>query len=387
MRIFFSTILYLFLYNTAMWGQVQPAATRTDVYLPLLKGKNVALVVNHTSLVGPQHLVDTLLRSGIHITRIFAPEHGFRGKANAGELVNDSVDTRTGIPIKSLYGKRKKPSPEALDSVDVVVFDIQDVGTRFFTYINTLLYVAEACAEHNVELVVLDRPNPNGHYIDGPMLEPPYKSFVGLIPVPLVHGCTVGELAKMYQGECWIHAADSLRLTVIPMENYTHQTFYAPPVKPSPNLPDMRSILLYPSICLFEGTKFSVGRGTDYPFQQFGSPDFPAGDTSFIPVPNAGASEPLHKGQVCYGFNLNTVPVDTLFSRARLDLSWLMLCFQKSPRKDDFFLKNNFFNNLAGNIALRVQIEQGTSEAEIRASWQPGLAAFRELRTRYLLYP
>ena len=368
-------------------AQVQPGADCTDEYIPLLAGKRVALVVNHTSLIDTVHLADSLKNIGMDIRLIFAPEHGFRGTATAGELVKDGVDLKTGIPIKSLYGKSKKMAQNDLLNIDIVVFDIQDVGARFFTYISTLLYVAEACAENNVPLIVLDRPNPNGHYLDGPILEAPYKSFIGVVPIPIVHGCTMGELAQMYKGERWIQSADSLQLTVIPVTFYTHHTFYAPPVKPSPNLPDMRSILLYPSICLFEGTKLSVGRGTNHPFQIFGYPDFPAGDTTFIPTDNAGVKDPPHKDLVCNGFDLSHTNVDTLYAMNRIDLSWLLLFFQKSPRKDDFFLTNGFFNKLAGNRTLRVQVEQGMSAEEIRASWQPNLTLFKQMRAKYLLYP
>jgi uncharacterized protein YbbC (DUF1343 family) len=380
-------LIILLLFQCLLHAQPTPGAECTDEYLPLLMGKKVGLVVNHTSLIGNTHLADSLRTAGVDVRLIFAPEHGFRGTANAGELVKDGMDVRTGIPIKSLYGKSKKPSKKDLDNLDVVVFDIQDVGTRFFTYISTLLYIAEACSENDVALMVLDRPNPNGHYIDGPILEKPYESFIGTTPLPIVHGCTVGELARMYQGEHWIKKADKLRLTVVPVAFYDHQTYYAPPVKPSPNLPDMRSILLYPSICLFEGTKFSVGRGTDYPFQIFGAPDFEAGDTTFTPLPNAGATDPPHKGKRCIGFNLQSRPIDSLFAQGRLDLSWLLYCFEKSPRKDDFFLKTGFFNLLAGNRTLRVQVEQSMQEAEIRASWQAGLESYRILRRKYLLYP
>ncbi len=368
-------------------AQPAPGAECTDEYFPVLQGKKIALVVNHTSLIGTTHLADSMRGVGLDVRLIFAPEHGFRGTANAGELVKDGLDVRTGIRIKSLYGKSKKPSKKDMEDIDVVVFDIQDVGTRFFTYISTLLYVAEACAENRVALLVLDRPNPNAHYVDGPVLEKTYESFVGTTSIPLVHGCTVGELARMYQGERWIKKADQLQLIVVPVAFYDHQTYYEPPVKPSPNLPDMRSILLYPSICLFEGTKFSVGRGTDFPFQIFGAPDFPAGDTTFTPQPNAGAAEPPHKGTLCYGFDLRNRPLDSLFAKRSIDLSWLLYCFEKSPRKDNFFLKNGFFNLLAGNHALRVQVEQGTKEAAIHASWETGLAAYRSMRARYLLYP
>jgi uncharacterized protein YbbC (DUF1343 family) len=362
-------------------------ADRMEVYLPLLEGRRVALVVNHTAQVGPAHLVDTLLRWGVHVTAIFAPEHGFRGSAEAGEDIHDGHDVRTGVPVVSIYGKKKKPSAADLAGVDVVVFDIQDVGARFFTYISTLYYVAEACAEQHKRLIVLDRPNPNGHYVDGPLLEPEHCSFIGMVPVPVVHGCTVGELAQMFRGEGWINLAQCLDLEVIACENYTHDTRYTLPVKPSPNLPDQRSVLLYPTICLFEGTKVSVGRGTDTPFQRFGYPGFPKGDIEFVPCPNAGAATPLHMGKFCAGFDVSDVSLDFLYERPGLDVSLLLYFFEHSPRQDDFFLSNGFFTLLAGTKKLREQVEVGCTEAEIKESWAPDLALYRKMRAKYLLYP
>jgi uncharacterized protein YbbC (DUF1343 family) len=367
-------------------GQVTVGAERMDTLLPLLEGRRVALVVNHSSLVGTVHLADTLLRRGVRIQRIFAPEHGFRGLAEAGETVRDQVDTRTGIALVSLYGKKKKPTQADLADVDVVVFDIQDVGVRFYTYSTTLLHVAEACAAHGVRLVVLDRPNPNGHYVDGPVLVSSLRSFVGRVPVPIVHGCTLGELLAMSVGEGWIDDAKRLDYQVVTCLGYTHSTRYDLPVRPSPNLPDQRSVLLYPSVCLFEGTKVSVGRGTDTPFQRFGYPEFPAGAVEFVPCPNPGAKNPLYEGQFCAGFDLSAEPLDSLYAAARVDLTWLLLFFEKSPRKDDFFLKSGFFDQLAGTRALRVQVESGNSAAQIRTSWQPELERYRATRRRYLRY-
>lgn len=358
-----------------------------EEYLPQLAQRRIALVVNHTSLVGSTHLADTLLARGVNVRLIFAPEHGFRGRADAGEHINDTIDQKTGIPVRSLYGKKKKPAPADLDSIDLVIFDIQDIGVRFYTYIHTLYYVEEACGQYRKPLMVLDRPNPNGHYTDGPIFDSIYRSFLGIAPLPIVHGCTVGELAKMYKGECWMMAADSLNLTVIPCKNYTHTTPYAPPVKPSPNMPDYKSVLLYPGICLFEGTKVSVGRGTSAPFQWFGYPDFPKGDTTFTPVTNEGATHPLYNGQLCKGFNLSGIPVDSLYAQAHLDLSWLLFFYHNIPDTSDFFLKNGFFELLTGNRSLRIQIQEGMTEKEIRAAWQPGLERYRETRKRYLLYP
>lgn len=378
---------FILAHVAAVFAQPIPGAWSMEDYLPQLAGKRVALVVNHTSLVGKIHLADTLLARGVNIRTIFAPEHGFRGKADAGAHISDTIDHKTGVQVRSLYGKKKKPAAADLDSIDVVVFDIQDIGVRFYTYIHTLFYVAESCAQYHTALMVLDRPNPNGHYTDGPIFDPVYKSFIGITPLPIVHGCTVGELARMYKGECWMLAADSLELTVITCKNYTHDTRYEPPVKPSPNMPDYRSVLLYPGICLFEGTKVSVGRGTAVPFQWFGYPDFPAGDTIFTPMPNEGATNPLYNGKVCNGIYLGQVPVDTLFERRKMDLSWLLYFYHNSLDVKDFFLENGFFDLLTGNRSLRIQIEECMTEKEIRSAWQPGLERYREIRKNYLLYP
>ncbi len=367
-------------------GRVIVGAERTEVYLPLLAGKQVGLVVNPTARVGTTHLLDTLLQRGVCVTRIFAPEHGFRGEEEAGEEVRNGSDVRTGTPVLSLYGRKKKPSTEDLAHVDVLIFDIQDVGARFYTYISTLFYLLEAAAENNKPLIVLDRPNPNGRVVDGPLLEPQLESFVGIAPLPVAHGCTVGELARYFIGEDWIWHGPKPELTVIPCLNYTHRTPYDLPVRPSPNLPDMRSILLYPSICLFEGTVVSVGRGTDTPFQLVGHPDFPLTDFCFIPACNPGAKSPLYDNQRCYGYDLRALPLDSLRQMDRLDLRWLLDFYCEFPDKSRFFLKNNFFNLLAGTPDLRRQIELGSSEEEIRASWQPGLDFFKAVRTPYLLY-
>jgi uncharacterized protein YbbC (DUF1343 family) len=384
-------IAFIFLLFVPNWllGQdtLRMGSERMDTLLPLLQGKRVGLVVNHTSLVGQTHLVDTLLALGVAVQVIFAPEHGFRGQAEAGATIKDSIDNKTGIQLISIYGKKKKPSLKDLQQVDIVVFDIQDIGVRFYTYISTLLYVAEACAAHEKPLIVLDRPNPNGHYVDGPVLQTSLRSFVGVVPIPIVHGCTVGELARMYKGERWLDAADRLDLCVITCLGYTHATRYAPPVKPSPNMPDIRSILLYPSICLFEGTKVSVGRGTDLPFQRFGYPDCPVGMYSFTPVPNSGSVDPPYNNRVCYGFDLSTLSLDSLYTQRQIDLQWYLLMFQKSPRKDDFFLSSGFFDKLAGTHSLRTQIESNNSPAQIRSTWMTDLAQYKKMRKQYLLYP
>lgn len=367
--------------------RVVVGAERLDLYLPMLAGKQVGLVVNPTARVGATHLLDTLLARGVCVTRIFAPEHGFRGEEEAGEEVRNGLDVRTGTPVISLYGRKKKPSTTDLAFVDVVIFDIQDVGARFYTYISTLFYVLEACAANDKPILVLDRPNPNGHLVDGPLLEPDLESFVGIAPLPLAHGCTVGELARYFTGEDWIWKGPRPSLTVVPCLHYTHHTPYDLPVKPSPNLPDSRSVLLYPSICLFEGTVASVGRGTDTPFQLIGHPDFPVQDFCFIPRCNTGAKSPLFDNQRCYGYDMRGISIDSLRARSELDLHWLLDFYCEYPDKSRFFLKNNFFDMLAGTPELRRQIELGTSEAEIRASWQPGLDFFKSVRKPYLLYP
>ena len=359
---------------------------RLDVLLPLLEGKQVGLVVNHTSKVGERHLVDTLHQLGVCIARIYVPEHGFRGAAEAGELLNDDQDGRTAAPIVSLYGKKKKPAPGDLDGVDVVVFDIQDVGARFYTYISTLYYVLEACAEQEKPVIVLDRPNPNGHYVDGPVLDMRLSSFVGIAPLPIVHGCTMGELARLFAGECWIHEPYQLDLQVITCENYTHHTPYRLPVRPSPNLPNARSILLYPSICLFEGTQVSIGRGTDWPFQVLGTPDFPSDSFWFVPRPNPGSKYPPHEGWVCKGLDLREIPLDSLRAQGKIDLRYLLEFYRQYPGKDSFFLSNGYFELLAGTQSLREQIVAGKTEAEIRATWEEDLAAFKKIRRKYLLY-
>ncbi len=368
-------------------SQITTGAARMDVLLPLLRGKKVALVVNHTALVGQTHLVDTLLGAGVALKRIFAPEHGFRGAAEAGETVKDGRDAKTGLPIISLYGKKRKPEAADLADVDIVVFDIQDVGARFYTYISTLFYVLEACAEQDKAALVLDRPNPNGHYVDGPVLDPQLSSFVGIAPIPIVHGCTVGELAGMFKGEGWIKSSRNLRLSKILCQQYSHKTPYTLPVKPSPNLPDMRSILLYPSLCLFEGTTASLGRGTETPFQLIGHPDFPDRSFSFVPRSVPAAAAPPQLGNTCYGVDFRSLPVDRLQQQHQLDLKALLHFYKQFPKDKPFFLANNFFDKLAGTPLLRQQILEGKTEKAIRASWAPGLAAYKVMRKKYLLYP
>jgi uncharacterized protein YbbC (DUF1343 family) len=359
-------------------------AERLAQYLPQLQGQRVGLVINQTSRVGNSYLVDTLRARGVNVTAIFAPEHGFRGEAADGATITDGRDARSGVPVRSVYGKTKKPTPEMLADVDVLVFDIQDVGARFYTFISTLHYVMEAAAEQNKAVLVLDRPNPNGDLVDGPLLEPAHKSFVGLDPLPIAHGLTVGELARMINQEKWLAGGRQCRLTVVPMQKgYTHATAYHLPVRPSPNLPTDHAVALYPSICLFEGTNVSVGRGTNAPFEVIGSPSQPASRPyAFTPAPNAGSPTPPMKGQRCNGLDLATAPTR---EKGGLVLRYLLDFYQQSTDKEHFFGK--YFEELSGTDALRQQIIAGKSEAAIRATWEPGLRKYRALRKKYLLYP
>ena len=366
-------------------GRIHVGADRTDRFIPLLRGKRVAVVTNQTGMIGPVHLVDSLLSIGVDITMVFAPEHGFRGEASAGEHVADERDRRTGLPLVSLYGKNKKPSPAQLADVDILLFDIQDVGVRFYTYISTLHYVMEAAAEQDKPVIVLDRPNPNGFYMDGPVLDTAFRSFVGMHPVPLVHGMTIGEYARMINGEGWLKGGVQCDLTVIPCTGYDHATYYELPVKPSPNLPNMAAVYLYPALGLFEGTIVSVGRGTSKPFQCIGFPGCTLGDYTFTPRAVPAAKDPPHRDQACTGLDLSSF--GEVYSRAdpRLSLQWLTGMYNASPDKAKFF--NAFFNKLAGNATLRHAVEQERTEEEIRASWQQDLVAFRRMRKPYLLYP
>ncbi len=381
--------------SLAAFSQPKPAenqrviigAEQIETLLHFICDKQTALVVNHSSLIGSTHLVDSLYDIGCCVTRIFAPEHGFRGGADAGETVADGQDIRTGIPIVSIYGNKKKPSCEDLEGIDVVVFDIQDVGARFYTYISTMFYMMEACAENGKQIIILDRPNPNGHYVDGPVLDMRFSSFIGIAPLPVVHGCTVGELARLFAGEYWTSHADQIDLQVIPCKNYTHNTPYDLPVGPSPNLPNTRAALLYPSLCFFEGTQVSLARGTAYPFQMVGHPEYPDSSFSFVPRRGFAARYPPQEGNVCYGMDFRDIPLDTLRRMDSLNLSILLDFFWRMPNQESFFLPNRFFDLLAGNNTLRQQIMDCKSEAEIRASWQYDLKLFKEIRKKYLLYP
>lgn len=361
-----------------------PGAAQTTNYLPLLKGKRVALLVNQTATIGSTHLVDTLLKLKVDIKKIFSPEHGFRGQADAGEKVGNSTDKNTGLPVISLYGQHRKATAADLQDVDVLIFDVQDVGARFYTYISSLQELMESAAENNKQLIVLDRPNPNGDYVDGPILDTTFKSFVGMQPIPVVHGMTVGEYARMLNGEGWLSKKVQCHLKVIPCENYTHHSFYRLPIAPSPNLPNMAAVNLYTSICFFEGTPISLGRGTSKPFQLFGSPLFPEKGFSFTPRSVAGAKNPPLKDQLCYGFDLSEAPEAAPAKGRKIALKWLLEAYRLYPEKDKFFTP--FFNKLAGNAQLQQQIKSGVSEADIRKSWEPGLARFKAIRAKYLLY-
>ncbi|MBT0608855.1 exo-beta-N-acetylmuramidase NamZ family protein [Aequorivita echinoideorum] len=369
-------------------------AAQPQLYIPMLAEKNVGVVANQTSVIIDEvtsaddntkkittHLVDFLVDNSIKVSKVFAPEHGFRGTADAGEHVKDGIDKKTGVPLISLYGNNKKPTPQQLEGIDVVVFDIQDVGARFYTYISTLHYVMEACAEAGIPVIIFDRPNPNGHYIDGPILEKENESFVGMHPIPVVHGMTIGEYAQMINGEGWLKNKAKCKLSVIKMENYTHQTSYSLPIKPSPNLPNDQAINLYPSLCFFEGTFINAGRGTDMQFQIFGAPSLPTSKYTFeyTPKSNEGAKDPKFKGQLCNGKDLRKEP-----KLSKINLEWLIDAYNANGKKKEFF--NSFFVKLAGTDKLQKQIESGMSAEEIRNSWKEGLAGFMKIRQKYLLY-
>lgn len=369
----------------AVYGQTC-GADQPEKYLSLLKGKRVGLVINQTAMVGNQHLVDFLKEKNVQITGIFAPEHGFRGNHAAGEKVQSGIDAQTGIKVLSLYGSKKKPTAQMLKEMDVLVFDIQDVGARFYTYISTLHYVMEACAEQKKSLIVLDRPNPNGHYIDGPILDTAFKSFVGMHKVPVVHGCTIGEYARMINGEKWLKNQVKCKLTVIPVKDYTHKKPYKLPVKPSPNLPNMASVYLYPTLCFFEGTPYSIGRGTPFPFQIVGKPGCLLGSDTFTPRHLPGIAEhPPQENKLCKGINYSSSAQAQLFGSNQIDLQLIIDFYTADTAKQSFFTP--FFDTLAGTDTLRKQIVRGATAAEIRQSWQPGLARYKTIRKKYLLYP
>jgi uncharacterized protein YbbC (DUF1343 family) len=361
-----------------------PGANQIELYRSIIEGKSVAVVANQTSMINQTHLVDKLLSIGINIKVIFAPEHGFRNLADAGETIENGKDTETGIPLISLYGSHLKPTTQDLTGIDVVIFDIQDVGTRFYTYISTLHYILEACAENHVKCLILDRPNPNGFYFDGNVLDTAYSSFVGMDPVPVVHGMTVGEYASMLNREGWLKYGSKCDLVVIKCRNYTHQTLYELPVKPSPNLPNQTSVYLYPSICFFEGTAISLGRGTSFPFQVFGSPNLPDKGFSFIPASVPGAKNPPLLGVKCFGTDLRDAIKKKLVPKPELNLDWLISAYIDFPQKDKFFTP--YFDVLAGGPLLRQQIQKGMTAEQIRTTWKEGLTKFAKIREKYLLY-
>ena len=365
------------------------AALMTE-YLPLLEGKKVAVVGNQSSMIGTTHLVDSLKSRGVNVVKVFSPEHGFRGDADAGEKVSSETDAKTGLPIISLYGSNKKPTAEQLADIDILLFDIQDVGARFYTYISTLHYVMEAAAENKKQIIVLDRPNPNGHYVDGPVLNPKYKSFVGMHPIPVVHGMTIGEYAQMINGESWLAGGAKADLKVIKCSGWDHTKYYELPIAPSPNLKNMTAIYLYPGLCFFEGTVVSIGRGTDLPFQVIGHPKMKAAEQehlySFKPMPNAAAAHPVLEGQLCFGYDLSKTDVKEFRAKRKIDLSYLLEFYTKLNLGAAYFLKSNFINNLAGTDQLKAQIIAGKTLEEIEASWQTELNVFKEKRKAYLLY-
>ncbi len=364
---------------------IKTGADQTDVYLPMLKSKNIAIVANQTSVINKTNLVDSLLSLKINVKKVFCPEHGFRGDVEAGAKIDNKTDVKTGLPIISLYGENKKPKQEDLKGLDVIIFDIQDVGVRFYTYISTLNYVLEACAENDILMIVLDRPNPNGYYVDGPVLNPKFSSFVGMHAVPVVYGMTIGEYALMINAEKWLTNQKKCNLNVIKIINYKHSDYYILPVKPSPNLTNMNAVYLYPSLCLFEGTVVSIGRGTNKPFQIVGHPLFENTDYNFTPVSIKGMSEnPPYKDQICNGYDLSEFSVSIIRSEAKLNLFWLIDSYKRLSSKTKFF--NDFFDKLAGNDLLRKQIVEGKSEDEIRKKWDADLKNFKEIRKKYLLY-
>jgi len=397
MRYQLLVFFFLLVQMTSSFGQQQVhyktdktitcGAAQLDEYQYFLEDNRVAVVANQTSKIGDEHLVDFLLANDVNVVKVFAPEHGFRGKADAGASIKDSRDAKTGLKITSLYGKNKKPSYDHLADVDVVIFDIQDVGVRFYTYISTMHYVMQACAEMEKKLIILDRPNPNGFYVDGPVLDLKFQSFVGMHEVPLVHGMTIGEYAKMVNGEGWLGEDLICDLTVIPCLNYDHYDYYKLPIKPSPNLPNMASIFLYSSLGFFEGTVVSVGRGTDFPFQVVGHPKVKGFEFKYTPMPNEGSHYPKLQGKVCMGYDLRKYGVTNTPFENKINLTWIIEMYnQLKGLETPFFLENNFLSKLAGTDQLKKQIIEGMSEEEIRATWKEDLQNFKPIRKKYLLY-
>lgn len=369
-------------------------ADQTEKYLPYLKGKRVAILANQTSIIGQRHMVDSLKTRGVNIVKVFGPEHGFRGNASAGVRVADEIDSATGIPLISLYGPKNKPTKQDLADVDLMIYDVQDVGVRFYTNINALVRLMEACAENNKELLILDRPNPNAYLVDGPILDMKYKSGIGMFPLPMSHGLTVGEFAQMANGEGWLSNKMKCRIKIIPVANYDHNTYYTLPVKPSPNLNTQQAIMLYPSTCMFEGTYLNHGRGTYFPFTVLGSPELKGiYEFSYTPTGIKGMAEtPLHMNQVCYGIDLRNYDVNQLIKKKQINIQWMMELYRNYPHKEKFFdsklsREMGVIERLIGVGSFRQQIINGTSEAEIRKSWEPGLSNYKKMRKKYLLYP
>lgn len=383
-------LLFFFLNTSAATCQsdsIIVGAERTSLYFSKLKGKRIGFVANQTSMIKNDHLVDILLNEGVNIVKVFSPEHGFRGHVDAGAKVRDEIDLQTGLPIYSLYGKsRRKPSKEVLKDIDLILFDLQDVGVRFYTYISSMHYVMEACAENSIPLILLDRPNPNGFYVDGPILNPKFKSFVGMHEVPVVHGMTIGEYAKMINGERWLKDSVKCSLEVIPCLNYNHMIKYNLPIPPSPNLPNMRSVYLYPSLCFFEGTNVSIGRGTEIPFQIYGAPYFDSKLFKFTPKSSYGSKYPKYKEMDCFGEDLRTLSLDSLKNVNSLNFNWLVKSFKTSNESLDFFNKNGFFNLLAGTDKIMNLIKGGASGVQIRETYQMELEKFKLIRKKYLIY-
>lgn len=381
---FFLVLLLLIVHSCANSQPTKPivGAEQPDKYISYISGKRVALMVNHTSMVDSVHLVDFLLERGIDVVKIFAVEHGFRGNMAYGELIDNEIDKRTGIPIVSLYGERKKALPSDFEGVDVAIFDMQDVGCRFYTYISSMHYLMEACAENNIPLLVLDRPNPNGDYVDGPVLQPGFESFVGMHPIPVVHGCTVGELALMINGEGWLKNRISCNLQVVEIENYTHNTLYTLPVRPSPNLPNNLAVRLYPSLCFFEATNVSIGRGTEFPFQVIGFPGCKIDEIIFTPVSIEGVStKPLFDGETCTGTDLRN-----LTEQPRFTLHYFLLYMNQFEKHSDFWKSKRWINLLSGSEQFYQQMNEGYTEVQIRESWQPEINHYKAMRMKYLLY-
>ncbi|OYY99509.1 MAG: hypothetical protein B7Y37_14035 [Sphingobacteriia bacterium 28-36-52] len=373
---------------------IKTGADQTDKYLSYLKGKRVALLANPTTIVGDKHFVDSMLKKGVNIVKVFGPEHGFRGNASAGIKVADEVDPTSGVKVVSLYGPKRKPSKEDMADVDLMIFDIQDVGCRFYTYINVLSHIMEACAENGKELLILDRPNPNGYLVDGPILDMQFKSGIGMFPIPIAHGMTIGEFAQMINGEGWLPNKMQAKLKIIKVANYAHDMDYTLPVKPSPNLNTQQSIMLYPTTCLFEGTVLNHGRGTMFPFTIFGSPLYKGMyDFSFTPTSIKGMAEtPLHMNKECFGLDLRNVDIAILKKKNRIQIQWMIDLYNKFPAKEQFFDRSQSnqigdINKLIGNDIFRKQVAEGKSVEEIYASWEPGLSEYKTMRKKYLLYP